>query len=129
MKSNSNERPAVIENLGNGAFYYNYNIVQKEEPATVDSENEQPRTCYDFQQAKIWGSPTRATIVKAVIREEIDETAEFNLINSYNAAVNGLLDEAETDEAKERYFTHLRRVQEIKRQVKADLAAAGYNVD
>lgn len=129
MKSNSNERPAVIENLGNGAFYYNYNIVQKEEPAIVDNENEQPRTCYDFQQAKIWGTPTRTTIVKAVIREEIDETAEFNLINSYNAAVNGLLDETETDEAKERYFTHLRRVQEIKRQVKADLAAAGYNVD
>lgn len=124
MKSQSDERPPVIELLGNGAYYYNYNITEATNTATTD--NEGPGTYYDYLQVKLWGAPTRSEIVRAVIREDLDEDEEFNLINSYNAAANGLLDESETAAAMEDYFAHLLRVQEIKHMVKADLTAAGY---
>jgi hypothetical protein len=122
MKSNSNDRPAIIQNLGNGAYYYNFNITQKTE--TDEDGNE--RTTYDYDTVKVWGNPTQAALVKAVIREDLDETAEFELVNEYNAANIGLLVDAEAEAAKERYSAYLRRVQEIKVNVKADLAAAGY---
>lgn len=50
----------------------------------------------------------------------------FGLINDYNAARAGLVEEAEAKEAEERYTAHLRRVAEIKAMVKVDLAGAGY---
>lgn len=122
MKSNSNDRPQIIQNLGNGAFYYNCNIVAKTE---TDEEGHE-RKSYDYTSVKFWGQPTRAAIVKAMIRAELDETAEFDLVNSYAAANAGILDEDEAAQAKADYTGYLRRLQEIKTQVKADLAAAGY---
>lgn len=123
MKSNSNDKPQIIQDLGNGAYYYNCNIVAN----TETDEEGQERQSYDYNCVKFWGKPTRAAIVKAVIRSELDETAEFNLVNGYNAAVEGLLEGAEAEKAKADYIAYLRRVQEIKTTVKADLAAAGYD--
>lgn len=122
MKSNSNDRPRIIQDLGNGAFYYNCNIVAKTE---TDEEGKELKS-YDYTSVKFWGRPTRAAIVKAMIRAELDETAEFDLVNSYNAANAGILDGDESARAKADYVNYLRRVQEIKNQVKTDLATAGY---
>lgn len=121
MKSNSNDRPQIIQDLGNGSYYYNYNIVAK----TETGEDGQERQSWDCETVQIWGKPTRAAVVKAVIRAELDETAEFDLVNSYNAANEGML-EKEAAEAKEAYMAYLRRVQEIKTKAKADLTAAGF---
>lgn len=123
MKSNSDERPAIITDLGNDSFYYSYNMTQR----TDQREDGSEKTSWDCNQVQIWGRPIRAALVKAVIRDEIDETAEFDLVNSYNAANAGLLDEQEAEQAKARYIAYLRRVQEIKLQIAADLTAAGYN--
>lgn len=123
MKSNSNDKPQIIQDLGNGAFYYNYGIT----PKTETDEEGKERKSYDYNSVKIWGKPTAAAIVKAVIRDELDETAEFDLVNSYNAATEGLLEGDEAKQAKADYMAYLRRVQEIKTNAKADLAAAGYN--
>ena len=122
MKSNSNDRPQIIQDLGNGAFYYNYAIA----PKTETDEEGNERKSYDYSSVKIWGKPTSGAVVKAVIRDELDETAEFDLVNSYNAAQEGMLDEAEAARAIADYRAYLRRVQEIKINAKADLAAAGY---
>lgn len=122
MKSNSNDKPQIIQDLGNGAFYYNYAIT----PKTETDEEGNERKSYDYSSVKIWGKPTRGAVVKAVIRDELDETAEFDLVNSYNAAQEGMLDEAEAARAIADYKAYLRRVQEIKTNAKADLAAAGY---
>lgn len=123
MKSNSNDKPQIIQDLGNGAFYYNYGIT----PKTETDEEGKERKSYDYNSVKFWGKPTAAAIVKAVIRDELDETAEFDLVNSYNAATEGLLEGDDAKQAKADYMTYLRRVQEIKTNAKADMAAAGYN--
>ena len=81
----------------------------------------QTRTTYDCDTVQIWGTPTYKDVVRAVIRAEVSETEEFGLINDYNAARAGLLDEEEAEKAEAAYTAHLHRVAEIKAMVKADL--------
>lgn len=125
MKSNSIDRPPVILDLGNGAFHYNYAVTAR----TVTDPEGNENMSYDYQSIKLWGTPTRAGIVKAVIRNEIDESAEFDLVNSYNAAQEGLFDDEEASEAVATYKAYILRLRQIKAFVKADLEAAGYDSD
>lgn len=139
MKSNSDIRPTAIQPLGNGAYHYNYNIkarTQEAEPQaqeenadgiTADIMAQIPGVVYDYDTVEVWGVPNYKDLTRAVIRSEVSETEEFGLINDYNAAKAGLIDdEAEAEEAEARYTAHLRRVSEIKAMVKVDLTAAGY---
>lgn len=142
MKSNSDIRPTAIQPLGNGAYHYNYNITERTEevepqaagedspePGAVDVADTAPqtRTTYDYDTVEVFGVPGYKDLTQAVIRAEVSETEEFGLINDYNAAKAGLIDdEAEAEEAEARYTAHLRRVSEIKAMVKDDLTAAGY---
>ena len=124
MKSNSDIRPATIQPLGNGAYYYNFNV---QERIVTDPDTGEEKTVYDFDTVKVWDKPTYEKLVKAVIREEIDETKEFSFVNDYNAAVMGLLIEKEAIEAvKTAYREYLQFVINVKAMVKADLATAQY---
>ena len=44
MKSNSNDRPPILQDLGNGSWHYNYNIteveIQSEPMAETEGEQE-----------------------------------------------------------------------------------------
>lgn len=119
MKSSSDVRPATIQPLGNGAYHYNYNIVERQE---TDPETGEVKTVYDYDYVKVWDEPTYEKLVKAVIREELDETQEFAIINEYNAGVLGVITDAtEKAAAKQAYKDYLTYVAGVKAQVKADL--------
>ena len=75
----------------------------------------------------MWGEPEYKSLVRAVIREELDETEEFSIINGYYSGVLGVTtDEAEKEAAEAAYKAHLQNVANIKVQVKTDLAVAKY---
>ena len=119
MKSSSDIRPAVIQPLGNGAYHYNYNIVERQE---TDPETGEVKTVYDYDTVKVWDKPTFEKLVKAVIREKLDETQEFAIINEYNAGVLGVItDTTKKQEAKQAYKDYLTFVAATKAMVKADL--------
>jgi len=123
MKSSSDTRPATIQPLGNGAYHYNYNVVERQE---TDPETGEIKTVYDYDTVKVWDEPTYDKLVKAVIREEIDETQEFAKVNDYNAAVLGIItDTAKKAEAKQAYKDYLQHVVDIKAMVRADLDRVG----
>ena len=140
MKSNSDVRPVAILPLGNGAYHYNYNVTARTaEPETEPQSNDEntegvetavavvsPRIVYDYDTVEVWGNPNYKDLTRAVIRAEVSETEEFGLINDYNAARAGLLDDEEAEKAEAAYTAHLRRVAEIKAMVKVDLAGSGY---
>lgn len=139
MKSNSDVRPVAIQPLGNGAYHYNYNVkARTQDPEPVaQSEDDQdgaetavaivsPRVVYDYDTVEVWGVPNYKDLTRAVIRAEVSETEEFGLINDYNAARAGILDDEEAEKAEAAYTAHLRRVAEIKAMVKIDLAGSGY---
>lgn len=119
MKSSSDIRPAVIQPLGNGAYHYNYNIVERQE---TDPETGEIKTVYDYDTVKVWDKPTYEKLVKAVIREKLDETQEFAIINEYNAGVLGVItDTTKKQEAKQAYKDYLTFVAATKAMVKADI--------
>ena len=123
MKSSSDIRPAVIQPLGNGAYHYNYNIVERQE---TDLETGEIKTVYDYDTVKVWDKPTYEKLVKAVIRATFDEMQELSIINEYNAGVLGVTtDKADKEDAKKAYKDYLTFVAETKAKVQADLEAAG----
>lgn len=124
MKSSSNVRPDIIQDLGNGSFHYNYNIVEEK----VADEEVGEKTVYNFDTVQVWEKPTYENLTRAVIRNEVDENEEFSLINDYYAALLGLeTDSARKAKAVTEYKDHLSRVIAIKTMVRADLQTAGYN--
>ena len=130
MKSNSNDRPPILQDLGNGSWHYNYNITEVEiqsEPMAETEDEQEPaaRKAYDYDTVEIWGRPDYDKCVKAVLRSRRDETEEFSLINKYNAFVLGLSTD-ETD--KKEYEAYLSEVIAVKAMVRADLQEAGIEV-
>ena len=130
MKSNSNDRPPILQDLGNGSWHYNYNIteveIQSEPMAETEGEQEPAaRKAYDYDTVEIWGRPDYDKCVKAVLRSRRDETEEFSLINKYNAFVLGLSTD-ETD--KTEYEAYLSEFIAVKAMVRADLQEAGIEV-
>ena len=124
MKSSSDIRPATIQPLGNGAYYYNYNVVERTE---TDPETGEEKTVYDFDTVKLWDKPTYEKLVKAVIREKLDETQEFAIINEYNAGVLNVVTDAEEKAASlAAYKEYLAFVIQTKQMVREDLANADY---
>lgn len=122
MKSNSNVRPDIIQDLGNGSYHYNYNVVER----TVEDEETGEKTVYDYDTVQVWEKPTYDNLTRAIIRSELDETEEFSLINDYYAAQLGIeTDDDRKAKAVSDYKAYLQHVADIKQMVRADLATAG----
>ena len=107
-----------IEKLGNGTYYYNYDITSKEVDVT-DPETEEvtQETRWTYIQVHLHGQPDHKECIKAIIRQYVDQDEEFDLINSSNSIVLGLSDN-QTD--RQKYLDYLTLVGEIKTKVRAD---------
>lgn len=112
---NSTILPTTFVNLGNGQWYYNYDI-----QSHVENTEYGEQTVYDYIQIRTTGKPTYKDCVKKIIRLYIDESQEFDLINSYNMAFYNLLDEDEAQIEADKYLEYLTLVKEIKQKIKQD---------
>lgn len=109
----SNIKPNVIENLGNGYWYYNYNIQE----TGIEGENG-PEPRYTFTQIRVAGKPEYKKCVELILRQYMSESQEFDLINSANKdLMSGITDSANID----KYKTYLDEVEHIKNIVAKDL--------
>lgn len=113
-----NVQPNSIEKLGNGTYYYNYDITSKEVDVT-DPETEEvtQETRWTYIQVHLHGQPDHKECIKAIIRQYVDQDEEFDLINSSNNIALGLSDN-QTD--RQKYLDYLTLVGEIKTKVRAD---------
>ena len=113
---NSNIKPSIIEDLGNGNWYYNYDI-QSEKIISVDNKTSD-EIRYNYIQVKLSEKPEYKKCVELIIREFITQTQEFDLINSANKSIlSG--EQSSTDITK--YKEYLAKVEEIKVNVANDL--------
>lgn len=113
-----NVQPNTIEKLGNGTYYYNYDITSKEVDVT-DPETEEvtQKIRWTYIQVHLHGQPDHKECIKAIIRQYVDQDEEFDLINSSNSIALGLSDN-QTD--RQKYLDYLTLVGEIKTKVRAD---------
>lgn len=113
MKSNSNDKPLVFDNLQNGAWHYNHNIVEVQKT----DENGEVQTSFDYDQVKVWGVPTQREIIKAVIAEKWDVTQEIDLSNDNKRFELGLSDDVTL---RDKYIAYLNEIDAIKSMVEQD---------
>lgn len=113
MKSNSKDSPLVFDNLQNGAWHYNHNIVEVQKTG----ENGEVQTSFDYDQVKVWGVPTQREIIKAVIAEKWDVTQEIDLANDNKCFELGLSDDVTL---RDKYIAYLNEIDAIKSMVEQD---------
>lgn len=116
MKSNSKDSPLVFDNLQNGAWHYNHNIVEVQNT----DENGEVQTSFDYDQVKVWGVPTQREIIKAVIAEKWDVTQEIDLANDNKRFELGLSDDVTL---RDKYIAYLNEVAAIKTMVESDFSS------
>lgn len=77
--------PSKIENGNDGSFLYRYNI--EPEMGIPDGQEEEVQIGWQCREIRIWSTPTKSVLKKAIIRSIVDDCAEFEIINSYNKHV------------------------------------------
>ena len=128
-------KPSVLEAVGNGSYKYRFDITENI-PETVatssDDSNAQEveqRTQWQCQEVTVWLPVTSNKITEAVITDYLgDSNYEQKLINEYNAAQLGMYGEKTGEEAQKRinaYTEYLSTREKLKAMVDADCAELG----
>lgn len=114
----SNIPPQKFVDLGNGNWYYNYDI--KSETVSIPSmDGGEPsiETRWNYIQIRLEGEPDYKRCVEKLIREYITQSQEFDLINT----ANRILFNVGTEKmVPSEYLEYLDLVDEIKMNVKSD---------
>lgn len=112
------EKPEYIEYLGDGTYYYNYDL-QEGEREVIDEEGQSAmKPIWSAVAVMVQGNPNYKSIVKALIRAYYSADEEFDLINSYNEALSQGLTEGKD---VEQYKEYLALRTQIKEKVKQSL--------
>lgn len=107
--------PQKFVNLGNGKWYYNYDI-QSETVTSRRGEDDITETIYNYIQIKLKSKPEYKKCVEEIIRQYITQSQEFDLINGANKA----LIERSSEGVPSKYVEYLDLLDEIKSKVKND---------
>ena len=81
-------KPAAIQHDNDGSTIIRYNI--EPEFAEKEGETEQEQIGWMCHEVRIWDKPEKVSVKKAVIRDVIDESAEFALVNAFNSHALGI---------------------------------------
>lgn len=93
-------KPSTFQKDNDGSFLYRYNI--DPEMGIVDGETEESQIGWKCREIRVWEAPTKAVLKKSIIRSIMDDSAEFDVVNSYNKHVLGVKeDSTAVDEYKE----------------------------
>ena len=123
-------KPSVLEAVGDGSYRYHFNIIEINPEVIPSSDNVEDGqiTQWQCQEVTVWSPVTSNKITKAVITEVCDHNYEQKLVNEYNAAQLGMYGEKTSEEAQKRinaYTEYLSTREKLKAQVDADCAKLG----
>lgn len=110
-------KPTVLERDNDGSNIYRFNI--EPEMGIPDGEESEVQIGWKCCEIRTWNKPTKASLKKAIIRSIIDETAEFDLVNSYNKHVLGI---APNEQAVADYKEYLQFTEDLDVMLKTDLS-------
>lgn len=108
------EKPDKITKLGNGYYYYNYDI-KSEKVQVVKGDNVEEVDGYSYIPVYIHGQPNYKDCVTCTIRMFVSANEEFSLINEFNSYQYG-----QSDTYNDEYLNYLQTVTEIKTKVQED---------
>lgn len=111
-----NGKPLAIERDNDGSTIVRFNI--EEETEVPEGKKKAVLVGYKCREIRIWVAPTKPNIKKAIIRSVIDESEEFDLVNSYNKHILGI---RQDDEAVAEYKEFLAFTEELDEAINAML--------
>lgn len=125
MITYSNNKPEILEPIGNGGFRYNYHIDEIEVDNFIDIDNEEDKTItkhtqWRYDNILIYPPITKDKITKEVIINTLDSNYEQKLVNDYNAALLGIFNEEETKIKIDTYTNFLTERKQIKEMINRD---------
>ena len=124
MKTYSNNKPEILEHIGNGSFRYNYNIkeIEVDRFDIVDNENETniKQTQWEYDNVIIYFSIDKDKITKAVIANTWNINYENKLINDYNEISLENLTKEEINKRTDNYITFLQERKRLKEMIDND---------
>lgn len=109
-------QPQAIEKLGNGTYYYNYDIQSKQVTIT-DGEDQKEETRWTYIQVHLRGVPSYTACVQGIIRQFVTAEDELSLINKYSAYQMGVINDSSICTE---YQEYVGLVSSIKSNVKKD---------
>lgn len=127
-------KPSVLEAVGDGSYKYRFDITEKT-PETIATSSDdsnahdgEQRTQWQCQEVTVWSPVTSNKITEAVITEVCDHNYEQKLVNEYNAAQLGLYGSKTGEKAKKHidvYTEYLNTRAALKAQIDTDCAELG----
>lgn len=123
------QKPLVIDDLhnGQGTFNYNHNIVEvmviedSEGGITVTTDPKKATgTMWQYDSLRVEYPKTRKNIYATLLEARYPQDIQQKLVNDYQAAQMGILEDEEADAAVEAYTAFLTNRKAIKSMVKAD---------
>lgn len=127
-------KPSILEAVGNGSYKYRFDITEKTPEAAATSSDdssaqEEQKTQWQCQEVIVWSPVTSNKITEVVITDYLgDSNYEQKLINEYNAAQLGLYGSKTEEEAKRHiaaYTEYLNTRTALKAKVDTDCAKLG----
>lgn len=126
-------KPSILEAVGNGSYKYRFDITEKTPEAAATSSDEgnaqeEQKAQWQCQEVVVWSPITSNKITEAVITEICDNNREQKLVNEYNAAQLGLYGSKTSEEANKRiaaYVEYLNHRAAIKAKIDADCVGLG----
>lgn len=113
-------RPSILEKVGDGSYRYRWNITEVEMPNDMMEDNEKTRTQWSCEEVIIFAPLSPNKITEKVIAELWDSNYEQKLLNEYNASTLGMYDEETTTNKINKYKSFLRQREAIKQQIDED---------
>lgn len=110
-------KPAVLEYDNDGSWLYRLNI--EPEMGFQRVKKKKPKSGGSAMKCAATNKATKENVKRVVIRSVIDETAEFDLVNSYNKHVLGV---AVNESAVEEYKEYLQFTEDLDAVLVEDLS-------
>ncbi len=132
------DKPVVIDDLknGQGTFLYNHNIKQvlviEDENGGItitDDEQKATGTMWMYDSLRVEYPKTRKNIYATLLEAKYPQDIQQKLVNDYQAAQMGILEDDEADAAIAAYTAFLTDRKAIKAMVKQDCQEQGIPED
>ena len=130
------DKPQVIDDLRNGqsTFNYNHNIKEVEVEQNAgnteagEGEGSEPKKVksWQYDSLRVEYPRTGNNILETLLTEKYPQNQQQKLVNDYQAAQLGILEDEEADNAVASYKAFLQDRKAIKSMVKADCVT--YNI-
>lgn len=122
MKVYYDNKPSILEAVGNGSYLYRWNIEE------VSFETfEGTTTQWMCDEVTVWSPISSNKILQTVLEDKYPNNREQKYINEYNSSLMGLYENEESEKKIQMYKDFLVEREAIKSQVDSDCNKLGIN--